>query len=333
MNNQPLVTVLLATYQWTSVLRYAIQTVLWQTFTDFELLVIGDACTDDTEAVVMSFDDPRIHWHNLPSNTGSQAGPNNAGLALARGQYICYAHQDDLWMPNHLAVLVEALNTSSVALAHTMVLDVGPPPEQYRRILGLPQTGKFGAEQRALLTPSIMHRIEAAREIGGWRDWKQISDSPPIDFWKRMLAADKPFASVYEVTVIKFNSGDRRNSYRDQKADEQAEFMERIRTERDFLYREVLLALDHKLRGWQVTSPFPPRPVHTPPGWYMDQLRQLRGLEATTLPNVPATSVRSLVITPIRWLRNRIPIKLRKRIGTLVIKIGKFIERADSQVH
>ena len=46
----PLVSIILATYNWPSVLDYAIRTVLWQTFTDFELLVIGDACTDNTEA-------------------------------------------------------------------------------------------------------------------------------------------------------------------------------------------------------------------------------------------------------------------------------------------
>src|SRR5688572_1019424 len=105
----PVVSVILATYNWTSVLRYAIRTVLWQTFTDFELLVIGDGCTDDTAEVVASFRDPRIRWHNLPENTGNQAGPNNAGLAMARSEYVAYMHQDDLWLPDHLAVLVETM--------------------------------------------------------------------------------------------------------------------------------------------------------------------------------------------------------------------------------
>jgi glycosyltransferase involved in cell wall biosynthesis len=333
MNEQPLVTVLLATYHWTSVLHYAIQTVLWQTFTDFELLVIGDGCTDNTAEIVASFDDPRVHWHNLPENTGSQAGPNNAGLAMARGQYIAYAHQDDLWLPNHLQVLIDALNACKMPLAHTLMLDVGPAPDSVRRVMGLPNTGKFGAEKRFLATPMIMHRTEVARTVGGWRDWKQTIDPPTIDLWKRILGPAEQMASVTEVTVIKFNSADRRNSYVEQKSDEQADYFERIRNQPDFLYREVLTALDHKLRGWQIQSLVPPKPAHMPAGWLMDQYRQLRGLEATAIPTAAptATSWRSRVIRPIRWVRDRMPQSLRKRIARLFVKVSAFIERTEDR--
>jgi len=67
------VTVLLPTYNWSNVLRYAIASVLRQTFTDFELLVIGDGCTDDSEAVTAEAGDPRVRWINLPANSGHQS--------------------------------------------------------------------------------------------------------------------------------------------------------------------------------------------------------------------------------------------------------------------
>ena len=86
----PLVSVITATYNWSSVLRYAIQSVLRQTCQDFEMIVVGDGCTDDSAEVVASFDDPRLRWHNLPHNTGHQSAPNNAGLELARGRYVAY---------------------------------------------------------------------------------------------------------------------------------------------------------------------------------------------------------------------------------------------------
>ena len=85
VSKSPLVTVIIPTYNWSAVLPYAINSVLRQTMADFELLVIGDGCTDDSETVVGSIRDPRLRWINLPSNTGHQAGPNNRGLAEARG--------------------------------------------------------------------------------------------------------------------------------------------------------------------------------------------------------------------------------------------------------
>jgi len=60
--NSPLVSVITATYNRSNVLALAIESVRWQNLCDWELLVIGDAWTDDTEQVVASFADPRIHY-------------------------------------------------------------------------------------------------------------------------------------------------------------------------------------------------------------------------------------------------------------------------------
>jgi hypothetical protein len=93
--NTPRVSVLIATYNWSAVLPFSIGSVLAQTFGDFELLVIGDGCTDDSAAVVAAIDDPRVRWINLPQNTGHQSAPNNRGLQEARGELIAYLGHDD----------------------------------------------------------------------------------------------------------------------------------------------------------------------------------------------------------------------------------------------
>src|SRR6266513_1317224 len=106
----PAVTVIIPTYNWSSVLPYSIGSALRQSFTDFELLVVGDGCTDDSAAVVAATDDPRVRWINLPVNSGHQSAPNNEGLRQARGEIIAYLGHDDLWLPHHLQVLLSALD-------------------------------------------------------------------------------------------------------------------------------------------------------------------------------------------------------------------------------
>lgn len=78
MSTVPRATVIMATYNWSTVLPYSIGSVINQTFTDWELLVVGDACTDDSGDVVANVGDPRVRWINLKTPTGHQSGPNHA---------------------------------------------------------------------------------------------------------------------------------------------------------------------------------------------------------------------------------------------------------------
>lgn len=105
----PLVSVIVATYHRPKLVELAIQSILNQDFTDFEVLVVGDNCTDDAEQVVASFNDKRVRWLNLKERVGNQAGPNNEGLRQAKGKYIAYLGHDDLWFPWHLSNLVQTL--------------------------------------------------------------------------------------------------------------------------------------------------------------------------------------------------------------------------------
>ena len=80
-NPAPSVTVVIATYHWSSVLRLAMTSVLGQTFTDFELLVVGDGCSDDSQAVAESVGDARVRWINLPLITAINGRPTTKGFA------------------------------------------------------------------------------------------------------------------------------------------------------------------------------------------------------------------------------------------------------------
>lgn len=88
IKSQPLVSVIIPTFNWSAALKQTIISVLNQNYENYEILVIGDCCTDDSEQIVKSFDDIRIKWYNLDQNYGSQFGPNNFGLKVATGKYV-----------------------------------------------------------------------------------------------------------------------------------------------------------------------------------------------------------------------------------------------------
>lgn len=272
----PLVSVVIATYNWSSVLRYAIESVRHQSYSNWELIVVGDGCTDDSAAVVQSFDDSRIRWTNLPENTGSQSMPNNAGIALANGEYIAYHGHDDLWLPDHLARLVDALDRSDAGIASTVYETIGPPGSNFRLIPYLVYSGSFAN----LSTPSSsMHRRDCVAATGGWRDYREIVEPPDGEFIDRLAAAHGAVA-VPALTVCKFNSALRRNSYVERRSDEQSLWSERIARERFFALRELATVLWLLVRRPEIHLPAVPEPpVDMPPGWFVTEWRRIRGLE------------------------------------------------------
>ncbi|HUP23234.1 MAG TPA: glycosyltransferase family A protein, partial [Thermoanaerobaculia bacterium] len=205
----PRVSVVIATYNWSSVLRHAIACVLEQSFGDLELLVIGDGCDDDSDEVVASFDDRRVLWHNLEHNSGSQSAPNNAGIAMARGEYVAYLGHDDLWLPDHLALLVDRLDCTGADLGFTIASLVLPGGGRW--VSGL-LDGDY--DERDFVVPSsLMHRREAAARIGPWPDYREIELPPDIEWQQRALALGLRFAGVPRLSVVKFSSALRRDSY------------------------------------------------------------------------------------------------------------------------
>lgn len=108
MNQNPFFTVLMPAYNAAPFLRQAVDSVLAQTFTDFEFLIVNDGSTDETRSILESYTDPRIRLHHQ-ENQGV-IGALNAGLALARGQYIARFDADDICYPQRLAVQQAYLN-------------------------------------------------------------------------------------------------------------------------------------------------------------------------------------------------------------------------------
>ena len=201
---------LIPTYNWATVLPWSIGSVLAQSFAEWELWVIGDGCTDESAATVATFDDPRVHWHNLAVNGRSQVGPNNAALARADGGYVAYLGHDDLWLPHHLQILVGALDAGA-AFAFGRQLRIDPGQRPYVS----PPDGYSYSSGDWLAPTSMMHRRDDARAVGGWRfpDAASTMDAES-DLWARLTRWCGHPALLGEVTSLKLPAALRSGVYR-----------------------------------------------------------------------------------------------------------------------
>ena len=254
---------------------------LAQTYRRFEVLVIGDGCSDATGEILASHFGDAVTWENLPRNHGSQSYPNNAGIERARGTHVAYLGHDDVWSPHHLerlAALIEADDPDfavSGAVFHT------PPGSMYYQFTGIFDDPSVA--MREFFPPSsLAHRRDVVPRIGPWRDPRDVSAPVDCEFLLRAAAAGCSFASTKAITVHKFAAGHRYLWYRYPSAHEQQRMQDRLL--RPGGEAEVLREIDADLAAGAVA----PRIQYfdfskLAPGQLYREARQSKGLDRPPL--------------------------------------------------
>ncbi len=208
MQSTPRVSVLMPTYKQETFVRRALESLLAQTFADWELILYDDASPDGTAQAVEPFlTDARIHYHRAERNRGVGAALN-AATELARGEYIAYLPSDDIIYPEHLARLIACLDEDrELYLAYSGVrwgyshysatLQGDEAVGREVETLENPPlwSVKEGLTSGNLLAPvQVMHR----RGLEGQVRWAErteiVSDALEAMFWKALLAAGARFA-------------------------------------------------------------------------------------------------------------------------------------------
>lgn len=184
--NSPKISVILPVYNAAQHLREAIDSVLSQTFTDFELIIINDGSTDRSDEIINSFSDSRIVRINHASNRGLIATLNE-GLDLARGECIARMDADDLCLPDRFKEQLIWLEThSDTAVLGTFFYQFDG---RKRRLIVLPETqDEVRAEmvfRCPLAHPTVMMRASVIRSES-YRYDTDFMHAEDFELWSRI---------------------------------------------------------------------------------------------------------------------------------------------------
>ena len=231
----PTVSIVIATYNSSHLLRYALESIRRQDFEDWEAIVVGDHCTDDSAEVVEALGDARFRFENLERNSGQQATPNNVGVRRARGEFLAFLNHDDLFLPSHLSMNLERMRNEPTDLLCCPFAEI--PPEQIdsiperriqARVGGYAKKGRFNPNHFHIASSWFMRRALADR-VGPWRVEAETFVTPSQDWLFRAWRMGAAIRCPRRVSMIAIPCGFRKDSYR-----------RRESPEHDFIYREVI---------------------------------------------------------------------------------------------
>lgn len=129
------VSVIIPTYNRANLIGRAIQSVLDQTYRDFQLIVVDDASTDSTEGVVKAFNDNTIQYIRHMMNRGANSA-RNTGIENTNGEYIAFLDDDDEWLPEYLDQMISYLEAKdrTIGLVYCSFYRTDPDTKQ---VLGI----------------------------------------------------------------------------------------------------------------------------------------------------------------------------------------------------
>ena len=202
----PKVSIVLPTYNQERYISDAIDSVLHQTYQDFEIIVVNDASSDGTVTCVQAYSDSRIFLYSLPQNQGESAA-TNFGIQQAQGEWIAILHSDDIFAANKLEKQIDYIEQNpdiGAVLTQVQVINETKQPlssenHPLQRIFAQPNRSRFQwlnhffRKDNCLCQTSAMIRRQYYDEIGLYDlRFRQI---PDFDFWVR-------FCLKYDIHIL-----------------------------------------------------------------------------------------------------------------------------------
>ncbi len=196
----PKVSVIIPTYNRAEMIAETIESVLQQTFADFQLIIVDDGSTDNTKEVIGSLNDSRLEYIYQQNSGVSSA--RNLGLKKARGQFICFLDSDDLWPRDFLQSMMTNLQASpeygaSYCMRTLLLADGTIQPSYQKEFFCSGQVTAKLFEKTFIQTSAICFRKEI---LEGLFFDESLTNGEDVDFWLRVSARTK-FLFVPDIQI------------------------------------------------------------------------------------------------------------------------------------
>ncbi|MBX4199201.1 glycosyltransferase [Candidatus Parcubacteria bacterium] len=198
-NNKPTISVLMPVYNGERYVAEAIESILSQTYSDFEFIIINDGSTDSTEKIIKSFNDSRIVYIDNGANLGLSKS-FNLGIDRARGEFIARMDADDVSEPKRFERQVQFLkkrpHVGIVGSSMSLIDEDGRIRRVYRR-----QLDHMNIKFASLFSTPIMHpTIMGRTEVFKTHHYNEgLSNSEDYELWSRLLfESETHFANIRE---------------------------------------------------------------------------------------------------------------------------------------
>lgn len=214
-STNPRFSILLPTHNRADVLGLAIASVLAQTETDFELLIVADGCTDATLDVVASFTDPRIRLFDLPKAPYFGYANRNVALREARGRLIAFAAHDDLLLPDHLALMGNLLDSRQASWGYSRPLWVstdGVIVPFCTNLTIAEELKNFFEHGNTIPAACVVHTRAALERAGFWPE--NVVSGADWVLWKRIIEDNGgKLAFLRQPTTLHFSASWKRSRH------------------------------------------------------------------------------------------------------------------------
>ena len=202
MDKPPLVTVLMPVYNGGEYLRLSIESILSQTYRDFELLIINDCSTDNSLETIKSFNDPRIVVYTNTVNMG-QTKSLNIGLKLAKGKYIARMDADDMAFPLWLETLVNYIKERPenvvVGSAAIVINGVGKIKELRKMPTSFSEIIFHIFYAPPMNHVSVLFKRDLILESGGYDEEFKITQD--YELWSSIIRSNNRIANISDILV------------------------------------------------------------------------------------------------------------------------------------